>query len=376
MSPNPSALKSFEWFLYNNHHPHSSLFMHRLRWDPFTSPELEKSVAVIEDVTDAHSAQTGYSASHPIADQPATDPPVSSIVVVPSDISLWEYHWLQKHLVDHARKDPSKGIWRRAKRTEYADDERGRILISCCNTQRPPTYKTGESPNLEVEVFATSRPYVTINDYLVTVNKYIQEHRADILAARGINSTPDGGPFPIEDPRRQLWFYPTCISHPCFFEETALYRAHDMDWESLADSARSEISKITINYLYNTFPPELPSREYFTNTYPVPATVPGGKPTTTTMVSRSELIKGSHRKAGEMHLHELLYGPPKPRKGLSDEEMVARIMRNIRYPDAPQPRFYSYTKEYCLTKEAMASRFGDGVTCPAWRLDLLRGIEG
>lgn len=376
MPPNPSALKSFEWFKYNNHYPHSSLFMHRLRWDPFTYPELEKSVAVIEDVTDASSPQTGYSSTHPIADKPATNPPVSSILVVPHDITLWEADWMQIHLREHALKDPSKGVWRRAKRTEYPDDKRGRILVSCCNTQRPPTWKPGESPNLEVEVWASSHPYVTINDYLVTVNNYIQTHRAEILAAKGIKNTPDHGPFPVEEPRRQLWFYPTCISHPCFFEDTPNHQHHDMDWESLAENARSEINKITINYLYNTFPPELPTREFHTMTYPVPAKTRGAEPTATTVVGWIDLIKGSSRKAGEMHLHELIYGPPKPREGPTPEERVAQVLKSLRYPTVPNAHYYSYTRQYCLTKEAWVGRFGDRVTSAAWRLDLLRGIEG
>ncbi|KAM7204006.1 hypothetical protein V8F33_001977 [Rhypophila sp. PSN 637] len=378
MPPNPSALKSFEWFRYNNNYPRCTLFINRLRWDPFTLPDIEKSVAVIEDPIDAYSRQTGYSPTHPIADQPATDPPVSSMRVVTHDITLWDYHWLKKHR-EHL-KNPSKVRWR----DHDPDDDkprgrcgtrkpRGKKVIGCCNQDAPPNYYDSPDGELNYEIWATNRPYVTVNDYITGVNNYIQTHRAQILAAKGEADHLDG-PFPV-GPTRRLYLWPAGgLDYLSFFEENEFYRANDLDWESLANICRSEVEKITINYLYNTFPPELPTRTYHTATY-TRRKDQWSEPTTRVEVSWGAAIKGSSRKAMDMHVFEFMFGPPKPEpeRG-SAQTIIDRLTR--RFPLSPSPSMYTYTRDYSLTREAWVARFGDGVTCPAWRLDLLRGIGG
>ncbi|KAM7210007.1 hypothetical protein V8F06_014611 [Rhypophila decipiens] len=384
MPPNPSALPSYDWYADNNKLPRTTPSMSRIRWDPFSSPNLEKSIAVIEDATDAHSPEAPYSADHPIANQSICDPPVGSIEVLPGSLYFYHHQWMAHHL-KHALESPKehRACFQPRKKPDRRVSAHKWSLVCCCDTVAPPNLfgqpDDGDAAQYLLQVRASSTPFVTVNDYLTALNGYIRAHGDEILAAMGLSGKLDG-PYPATDPGWHLYWWPTSISRPNFFSETKEeYSTPEMDWESLADYERARANEITVNYLYNTFPPELPTRIYTTYTYT--RTVPGvAEPTVGLSVVHDDTIKGSVRKARENRFDVYLYGPREPKEDPTitwlEEKTGDGLTTYYAYSGGPIASMYKYPSEYCLTPQANVARFGTPKVCGAFRLDLFRGIGG
>jgi hypothetical protein len=116
-----------------------------------------------------------------------TEPPVSSIAVTQDDLSTWEEEWVDEHL-PHA--DYDEAVWADDPDGDgiEGDDELGRKLMRCCDEDRPLA-----PPPLVVR--ATTKPYVTICDYVTTVRTWLQSQRGDILKAQGVH---EGEPVPAD----------------------------------------------------------------------------------------------------------------------------------------------------------------------------------
>ena len=260
--------------------------MLRLRWYPLSSPDPEKAIAVIEDVTDAHSHQTGYSATHPIANEPATDPPVSSIDFISKDLDIWEYYWWQIHR-EHTANDPSGAIWKPAPRRECGEGGGGKILMRCsCGSRKPP-----KAALFRRTLYATSQPFVTVNDYITAVHAYFQWAKPPILYAKTINRPDTLRPLTESTP---LYIVPGSLTSPYLVEDAPENVQFGQDWESIADVARERVHQITVNYLYNTFPPPLLCWEWTWEWWGGPVKA---LPTVT------NTLHGSSRKAMDMYFN-------------------------------------------------------------------------
>ncbi|KAL2015936.1 hypothetical protein VTK56DRAFT_4526 [Thermocarpiscus australiensis] len=99
----------------------SSLSFLRLRWVLGRDP-VPNTIQVLDDVTDPASAQQPYSVDHPIAMDPATDPPVRTITVGQEDLEYWEHGWLEVHL-PHAPAQPGWAEWEPAAPWGYEDED-------------------------------------------------------------------------------------------------------------------------------------------------------------------------------------------------------------------------------------------------------------
>ncbi|KAK6221412.1 hypothetical protein LQW54_001513 [Pestalotiopsis sp. IQ-011] len=103
-----------------------------------------------------------------------TEPPIYSIKVTQANLDNWEDDWVDEHL-------------------SHADDESapcGRKLMRCCDEDRPPA----QAPSIVVR--SSSKPYVTIHDYVTAVHDWLQTHRDDILRTKGVH---EGGPAPADE---------------------------------------------------------------------------------------------------------------------------------------------------------------------------------
>lgn len=186
--------------------PRNSTDLLRLRWKSFGP--LATSIRVAANAGDQPSAhdQTydqGATGHHPILASSLTQPPISSIRVTQVHLDDWEQEWVDEHL-PHADYDGA--VWTGGgegvtvtgldetatedqEDADQGDDETGRRLMRRCDEDRPPA----RGPGLVVR--ASSKPYVTIHDYVTAVHAWLQTHRDDILRARGVH---ESGPVPAD----------------------------------------------------------------------------------------------------------------------------------------------------------------------------------
>ena len=113
------------------------------------------------------------SAYHTISTSPIIDPPFFSISVAVDEVDLWEEDWLEGH-ESHAFEGEE---W------EPGDEEHGYPgkLRAFCGEHRPK----GPPPLL---VAASTRPYVTVHDFVTAVHPWISDLEYDVRRALGFNA--------------------------------------------------------------------------------------------------------------------------------------------------------------------------------------------
>ncbi|ETS86657.1 hypothetical protein PFICI_00485 [Pestalotiopsis fici W106-1] len=183
------SIPSYEAFRLQNKPPQVSPDFLRLRWKPFGP--MATSIHVANSPGDPPSPEDQpYSQDamgfHPICTSSLTEPPISSITVTQDCLDSWEEDWVESH-IPHADYDGA--VWTDGSEDDdavdeddsHGDDETGRKLMRCCDENRPPR----KSPQLEIK--ASSKPYLTIHDYIVAVHAFLQTNRDDILSAMGVH---------------------------------------------------------------------------------------------------------------------------------------------------------------------------------------------
>lgn len=193
---------SFEQLRAQRQPPKLSMDMLRIRWQPFGS--LEESIQVAENARSPpspqdpayHPATTTPASPHPVSASSLTEPPISSITVTQDDLSHWEDDWVDEHL-PHADDDDGVSTWVDGADSddedededdadEGGDDGLGRNLARCCGQSRP----RAPAP---LVVGPSTKPYLTVDDYVMAVHAWFRTHRDSILAARGVHQD---GPVP------------------------------------------------------------------------------------------------------------------------------------------------------------------------------------
>ncbi|GAM91154.1 hypothetical protein ANO11243_092010 [Dothideomycetidae sp. 11243] len=158
----------------------------QIRWRLFGP--LSDCVEIAQDARDPSSISRPFSTTDPIASLPATEPPVSSVMVKVDDLEEGPGLFLDLH---YGHADASEE-WTRAplptdedikqamlRLFKWGDDDRGNVLTRCCGVRRPC-----DGPKLTVT--ATNHPFVTVADYVTTLHPWLQSLKDDILYSRGI----------------------------------------------------------------------------------------------------------------------------------------------------------------------------------------------
>jgi hypothetical protein len=154
----------------------TSMDMLRVIWSLFGP--LQYSVHVADTLDpDFHCQQyatAGGGSFHPISTSPATDPPVSAISVEVDVLEQWQYNWEMEHGEDDEDHQ------------EWIEDENGedRKLVHCCGAARPPAA-------LSLKVLPTTRPFVTVHDYITQVHAWLETFQTNILRAMGETVSPE-----------------------------------------------------------------------------------------------------------------------------------------------------------------------------------------
>ncbi|KAF9879263.1 hypothetical protein CkaCkLH20_03496 [Colletotrichum karsti] len=192
---------TYEW---RRHNGGVDLSPHLLRlrwraWDPI------ESIRVLEDATDADSPQQSYGlATHPIAAEPLTLQPVSTMVVSISSQDMWEEAWLAEHGT-HADLDDDEGLESFGARlavpnptddewwmVEDLAEEQGKDvddddfeMPACrrvyCGLDRPPA----DVPRATIHGTGDGG-VLTIGDWIKGMHALIDRERENILACRGV----------------------------------------------------------------------------------------------------------------------------------------------------------------------------------------------
>lgn len=159
----------------------------RLEW--WLDGALEDSIFVLNEEAD-HSGphepyfqgvENGRPKWHPIADKPLTYPRVSSIAVRIQALDNRVGDWEDLHL--HAEPGMAGCVFGPPEQGE----EEG-LLLACCGERRPG----GRASQLVVR--ASSKPYVTVHDYVSAVHPWLLPQKRRISAAINFNNL--GTPFP------------------------------------------------------------------------------------------------------------------------------------------------------------------------------------
>ncbi|USP74843.1 hypothetical protein yc1106_02117 [Curvularia clavata] len=153
----------------------TSVDMLRIHWSLFGP--LQSSVDVADTLGPDFNCQqyATYGGSfHPISTSPATEPPVSSISVEVDVLEQWQYNWEMEHREDDGEDH------------EWIEDENGedRKLMHCCGESRPPAASS-------LKVLSTTRPFVTVHDYITQVHAWLGTLQTDILKAMGEMGYPE-----------------------------------------------------------------------------------------------------------------------------------------------------------------------------------------
>ncbi|KAF6820390.1 hypothetical protein CPLU01_12744 [Colletotrichum plurivorum] len=217
-TPNQNqAVSSYEWRLRNGGVRRSRHIL-RLRWQAW---EPLSSIRVLDDAEDINSPQQRYidgSHTHPIAGEPLTKPPVSSIDLHVASMDLWEEDWLGEHDV-HGEWDedyaiasfgarmvapaPGDAEWALVEMmAEDAGTDPGADdfeipatrRLHCSGQDRPP-----KRPPCVTLRASTNGGVVTIGDWITCVHEMLEQQRPAILASRGQKYASCGEPVILED---------------------------------------------------------------------------------------------------------------------------------------------------------------------------------
>lgn len=197
MTDSLQSFPSYETLCAQNRPPRVSPEFLRLRWKPFGPIETSLSVVHFPGDPPEHGDQMykqGEMEFHPISSSSLTEPPISSITITQYDLNNWEDDWVECHL-PHADYDGARWTVDTSDATEAnedgqtGDDEMGRKLMHCCGEDRP----SAQARQLLVQ--ASSKPYLTIHDYVMPVHAWLQTKRNDILRAKGVH---EDGPVAMD----------------------------------------------------------------------------------------------------------------------------------------------------------------------------------
>lgn len=219
-NPNPDAnqaVPSYEWRLSHGGVRPSPHIL-RLRWQAW---QPLSSIRVLDDAEDMNSPQQPYtdgSNTHPIAAEPVTRPPVSSMDILLSDMGFWLEYWLADH-ENHGEWDdedaiaafgahmvapaPGEDGWglvediaAQADTDPYAD---GFVVpavrrVHCCGLDRPPE----SLPSMTLRA-STEGGVLTIGDWIAGASQLLEQQRPEILASRAQKHASCGEPVFLPD---------------------------------------------------------------------------------------------------------------------------------------------------------------------------------
>lgn len=158
----------------------------RIFWD-FDAPWPE-SISVMKDSKSPDSLTPYFQdgAWHEIAQEPLTEPKVSSITVVIDLFDYYETNWIERHFED------LDNIWGDLPDYDPAKDyspakvgDREQHLLYCCGEHRP---RNIAKVNIVVKP-AVEGGFITVHDYLSTVHPWLTEHKQNIIKAETVWET-------------------------------------------------------------------------------------------------------------------------------------------------------------------------------------------
>ncbi|KAH7076612.1 hypothetical protein BKA63DRAFT_286174 [Paraphoma chrysanthemicola] len=164
----------------------SSTDMLRIHWTPFGS--MQSTIQVAEDLDAGPNSTTSpYQLTakenlsfHQISTSPATEPPVSSITMTVSDLEDWAWRWEDNHGDCGEGYDEEHQEWTEedeaSDESNEEEEKRPRKLIRCCDEDRP------QAP-APLIVRPSTQEYITVHDFITQTHRYVENLRADILAA-------------------------------------------------------------------------------------------------------------------------------------------------------------------------------------------------
>lgn len=115
---------------------------------------------------------------HPVGDEPVSKPPVSSVSVEIDTWSVWESEWGDVHIPD-CSSDRSV-VSCPEEECDFSDDDGKPVqLTKCCGERRPAEL-------IPLTVHASTKPFVTVHDYLTAVHPWLRAKRPELLRAISI----------------------------------------------------------------------------------------------------------------------------------------------------------------------------------------------
>ncbi|KAF9775714.1 hypothetical protein IL306_006174 [Fusarium sp. DS 682] len=165
----PKQFPSFEERRSNEEFPRMTDATQRLLW--YIEGLLETNLVVTDQAVVRGGPREPYAQKvpedvrrHPISEEPLMTPKISSITVHISELRDLPGDWEEYHR--HAHPDYDFCVFE-----GNIDDS---ILIRCCGEDHPKEHE----PLL---VKASSKPYVTVHDYVAAVHPWVLSHRDEIL---------------------------------------------------------------------------------------------------------------------------------------------------------------------------------------------------
>lgn len=160
----------------------ASIELLRLHWFLQTD-DLNNSITVLRDATDAVSTQEPYSPAHPVSQASLTTPPISSVTVSIEILNDYSAEWIGVHR-EHAEPEDSPD------HSGERFDAEG-IIEHCCDQDRP-----GSGPR--VEITAEPGRFVTIGQFVEIVHPWLRSLDGQLRAAKGVqNSWPLNADVPL-----------------------------------------------------------------------------------------------------------------------------------------------------------------------------------
>jgi hypothetical protein len=173
--------QSLEQLAAKGVHAIPSLDFFRLRWS-LTSNNPNECISILQDAKDARFPQEPYLVDHPINQQPATHPPVSSITISIDMLDQYESDWIDAHK-PHA--DPEDFEFQNDPMCPKLDSDD--CVNRCCGQDR-----SGPGPRLEL--IATGGEFISIGYYVNTVHAWLRGIDSLLRAAEGVVSCWPLGP--------------------------------------------------------------------------------------------------------------------------------------------------------------------------------------
>ena len=171
---------------------------------------VQSAIEVLSDPKDPDTRTPYYDQAagtyHPVSALPISEPKVSSITVLVSELDYWEEDWLDMH-EGHSEPDAPPGAFPEAKWGTLSDDgcdeddklvsdDDGPQLLRCCKQDRPH----GKNAKLTIKPSKAwdgrDGGFVTVHDYVSALHPWVVRLRGDILGAMG---TADGLDEPLGD---------------------------------------------------------------------------------------------------------------------------------------------------------------------------------